>query len=64
MTNKAQLEAANWQLAHTWHDGLGLAFAGVDLGDALTYAMLTVVGRIEITTQAQQDTQKGEAANG
>lgn len=47
MTNDKQyIEAANWQIAHNWHTGLGLTYAGVDLGDVLTYDMLNVLGRI------------------
>ena len=42
---KAQAERANWTLAHTWHVGAGLTHAGVDLGEAITYSVLAVLGR-------------------
>jgi len=46
MPNKQHTEEANWQMAHGWHAGLGLDYAGVNLGDALTYDALMVLGRI------------------
>lgn len=47
---KAQIEAANWALAHSWHADLGLTFAGIDLGDLATYSLLSVLGRIELNS--------------
>lgn len=38
-------EAANWRAAHEWHAGLDLTYAGVDLGECMTYGVLTVIGR-------------------
>ena len=46
MKDKQHTEAANWQIAHNWHTGLGLTYAGVNLGDVLTYDTLNVLGRI------------------
>ncbi len=46
--NKDELEAANWQIAHTWADGLGLEYGGVDLGDLSEYSVLTVLGRVQL----------------
>ena len=43
---KQNAERANWSLAHTWHVGMGLQHAGVDLGDAMTYSVLMVLGRV------------------
>ena len=43
---RSALQAAQWAIAHEWHSGLGLEYAGVDLGEALTYTLLTVVGRL------------------
>lgn len=43
---KTQAEAAHWQLAHGWAQGLGLEFNGIDLADTITYSLLTVLGRI------------------
>jgi hypothetical protein len=43
---KEQLEAATQRIAHEWYKGLGIEFAGVELGDCLAYDLLTVLGRI------------------
>lgn len=47
--NKEQLEAANWQVAHTWADGLGLEYGGIDLSDLAVYSLLSVLGRVQLT---------------
>ena len=46
MIDKQLTETANWQIAHNWHAGLSLTYAGVNLGDVLTYDTLNVLGRI------------------
>jgi hypothetical protein len=51
MTDKAQLEAANWAVAHTWAEGLGLEFGGIDLSDLTVYNLLMVLGRIQLSAQ-------------
>lgn len=48
MNDKDALEIANWHIAHTWADGLGLEYAGVDLSDLTVYSLLTVLGRVEM----------------
>ena len=50
MIDKAQLEIQNWQLAHSWAEGLGLEFAGIDLGDLTIDSLLSVLGRIQINS--------------
>ncbi len=54
MSDKEATEIANWHIAHTWADGLGLEFAGVDLSDLTVYSMLTILGRVEISAQEEQ----------
>lgn len=51
---KTQAELANWQLAHSWAQGLGLEFDGIDLADTITYSMLTVLGRIWLADASGQ----------
>ena len=63
MMTKAELEAANWQLAHEWADGLGLDFAGVSLGDLAVYSFLSVIGRIQLVDAAQQQAQAVQDGN-
>lgn len=46
--SKADLEAANWRIVRTWAAGLGLEYAGVDLADGAAYALLTILGRIQL----------------
>ena len=53
------MEQANWQVAHTWAEGLGLEYAGVDLGDLTVYSLLTTLGRIEMTEQEKAQAQNG-----
>ncbi len=53
------MEQANWQVAHTWADGLELEYAGVALGDLTVYSMLSILGRVELSEQ-----EKALAANG
>lgn len=43
-TSKGQAEQAQWDIAHEWHADLDLTFAGVPLGDVMTYDVLRVVG--------------------
>lgn len=45
--------AESWSLAERhygfaryWHEGLGLEFGGVDLGDMLEYDVLQVIGKL------------------
>lgn len=40
------LETAHSRIAHEWYEGLGLEYAGVDLGDGMTYDVLRVIGRL------------------
>jgi hypothetical protein len=51
--DKRQAEAANWQVAHSWAEGVDLVYAGVELGDVTTYSLLTVLGRIGLQHLAQ-----------
>ena len=51
--NKTDLEAANWNVAHTWAEGLGLEFSGIDLSDLTVYSLLMVLGRIQIAAAEQ-----------
>lgn len=46
--DKTQSEAAMWQVAHEWHAGLDLVYAGVALGDVSAYSVLSVVGRLQL----------------
>ena len=46
MNDTALIDAQNYALAGTWADGLALAFAGVDLADAMKYNFESVLGRI------------------
>ena len=55
---KAEIEMANWYLAHNWHEHIGLDFAGVSLGDAATYSFLSVIGRIQLSTAEQAQTEQ------
>lgn len=59
MSNKALAEDANWRLAHEWHDGLGLIMAGVDLGDALTYEVLRILGQAVLSPAPQPEQANG-----
>lgn len=54
--NKSDAEAANWQLAHHWADGLGLEFAGVDLADVTVYSLLQVIGKMALIHLQQVET--------
>lgn len=45
-TLKAMAEESMWDFAHGWHAGLGLTSHGVDLGDALEYDLLRVLGNV------------------
>lgn len=60
---QAQMQAANWRAAHEWHAGLGLEYAGVNLGDCLTYSVLTVLGRIALDHLARTQAAEQEPTN-
>lgn len=56
--SKADLEAANWRIVRAWAAGLGLEYAGVDLADGAAYALLTILGRIQL--EALEGGENGE----
>lgn len=56
--SKQEMEQANWQIAHTWAEGLGLEYAGIDLGDLTVYSLLSILGRVEMNEQ-----EKAQAPN-
>lgn len=58
MNDKDAMEIANWHIAHTWADGLGLEYAGVDLVDLTVYSLLTILGRVEMA-----EAEKAQAPN-
>lgn len=51
---KDQIETATWGLAHEWHTGLGLEWAGIELGDLVTYSILTVINRLMLQHLEQE----------
>lgn len=63
---KEQAETANWMIAQTWADGLGLEFAGVDLADCAVYPLLSTVGKIALVEleQVAKQLQAKEIADG
>ena len=54
---KAAIELDNWQIAHSWHTGLRLTYAGVDLGDLMTYPILATLGRVWVNHFAESVTE-------
>jgi hypothetical protein len=43
-----QMEAANqknWEIAHQWYSGVQMVYEGVNIGEAMTYDVLRVLGR-------------------
>ena len=44
--SQAQAQEFNYRIAHEWHIDVDMECAGVDLGDALTYDAMRVVGTI------------------
>lgn len=46
-------EIAQWVVAHSWYEGLGLELGGVDLGDCMTYDVLRVLGHLTRQAEAQ-----------
>ena len=40
------MDMAHSRIAHEWYTGLALEYAGVDLGDVMTYDVLRVIGRL------------------
>ena len=61
------LETAHSRIAHEWYAGLGLEYAGVDLGDCITYDVLRVIGRLLVrdkNTGVSEDHVPPDAAAG
>lgn len=62
MIDKAAAEAANWTIAQTWADGLGLEYAGVALGDVVVYPLISTLNRIALEELAARGLPTAEPA--
>lgn len=54
---RATVDERNYKLAHTWYEGLGLEYAGVNLGDCMVYDVMRVLGQLH-----REEVQKAEQA--
>ena len=51
---KDSAELSNQEIARTWHAGIDLTFAGVNLADCMTYDVLSVLGRAWLSDANKQ----------
>jgi hypothetical protein len=40
-----QVDVLNWRVAHEWHTVTPLVYEGVNIGEAMTYDVLRIIGR-------------------